>query len=398
MALKKVLKVVALVLIVIILVVGGYIIYISAGYNRIPDEQELDVDYSMPAELSSVFDDSKDDIADIPLLRTDTQYSATTYNIGFGAYDRDFSFFLDKNKLRDGTPLTGLYSRATDKDAAIRNTDSVISVITAQSPDIAIFQEADRDADRSRHVDQVDAITAKIYFPVIASNWAYATNMHTGYLFYPLTHPIGQVKDGGILTMSKYRIESSVRRSFPVTDAWPAKFFDLDRCFTVSRMPVEGSESVLVMINVHTSAYDKGGLIRKEQMKMLSEVAAGEYKAGNWVIIGGDFNHAIHGTLELFMGQMQVPGWAQPFDESMVPGGFSLVEAVNFSKVATCRDTSMPYTPGVNYEVTVDGFMVSANVEAKAENIDADYDGSDHNPVRLEFTLNGQDRQGGQGE
>jgi endonuclease/exonuclease/phosphatase family metal-dependent hydrolase len=214
--------------------------------------------------------------------------------------------------------------------------------------------------------------------------------MHTGYLFYPPSRPIGQIKDGGILTVSKYRIESSERRSFPVSDAFPTKFFDLDRCFTVSRMPVDGSESALVIINVHASAYDKGGLIRKEQMKMLSEAAASEYESGNWVIIGGDFNHALHGTLEMFPGQMQVPDWAQPFDEAMVPEGFSLVQPSNFSSVATCRDTSMPYNPNVNYEVTVDGFFVSGNITATAENIDADYDGSDHNPVRLEFTLNEQ--------
>jgi endonuclease/exonuclease/phosphatase family metal-dependent hydrolase len=389
MVLKKIVKVILIVLIVIVLIVGGYIIYLSVGYNRIPDKQKLDVMYSGSAEdmLSSQSKSTEDSLESLPVLKTEKEYSATTYNIGFGAYDHDFSFFMDKNKLKDGTPLTGLYSRASDKDAAVRNTESVISVIAEQNPDIALFQEIDRDADRSRDVDQVDMVTAGVYGLENASSWIYAINMHTGYLFYPPTRPIGQIKDGGILTMTKYRIASAERRSFPVTDAFPTKFFDLDRCFTVSKLPVEGEDGQLALINVHASAYDKGGVIRKEQMKMLSEAAAAEYKDGNWVIIGGDFNHALHDTLELFMGQMQVPDWAQPFDADMLPEGFSLVHADNYDIVATCRDTSMPFTPGVNYEVTVDGFMVSDNITATAENIDADYDGSDHNPVKLLFTL-----------
>jgi endonuclease/exonuclease/phosphatase family metal-dependent hydrolase len=390
MTLIKILKVIVAVVVIIVLIAGCYIVYLLVGYNRIPDKQTQEVNIWGSADdmLSSTAEPAGNNPDTMPLIMKGVQYSATTYNIGFGAYDHDFSFFMNKNKLKDGTQLTGLYSSATDKAAVIRNTDSVISVIAEQNPDIAIFQEVDRDADRSRHVDQADAIHSKVFFPDDRTNWTYATNMHTGYLVYPPSHPIGKVRDGGIMTMSKYRIESAERRSLPVSNAFPAKFFDLDRCFTLARMPVEGEESALVLINIHASAYDKGGVIRKQQMKMLSEVAEAEYQSGNWVIIGGDYNHALHGTLEMFMGQMQLPGWAQPFEASMTPEGFSLVEPSNFSSVATCRDSSMPYVPRVNYEVTLDGFFVSDNITATAENIDADYIGTDHNPVRLEFTLN----------
>ena len=40
-----------------------------------------------------------------------------------------------------------------------------------------------------------------------------------------------------------------------------------------------------------------------------------------------------------------------------------------------------------SYTTVVDGFLVSANIRATAENIDADFAYSDHNPVKLTFEL-----------
>ena len=41
----------------------------------------------------------------------------------------------------------------------------------------------------------------------------------------------------------------------------------------------------------------------------------------------------------------------------------------------------------MNYTTVVDGFLVSDNVRAEAENIDTDFAYSDHNPVLLTFEL-----------
>jgi endonuclease/exonuclease/phosphatase family metal-dependent hydrolase len=135
------------------------------------------------------------------------------------------------------------------------------------------------------------------------------------------------------------------------------------------------------------SAYDEGGAIRRAQMELLGGVIADEYAKGNWVIVGGDFNHALGGSESKFMNSMRTPPWVQSFDESQLPAHCRMVIADNNDSVATDRDTSIPYEKGVNYEVTLDGFIVTDNVEAASENIDADYLGSDHNPVKLRFRL-----------
>ena len=63
------------------------------------------------------------------------------------------------------------------------------------------------------------------------------------------------------------------------------------------------------------------------------------------------------------------------------------MRAVNLSSVPTCRGCDIPYEQGVTYTTTVDGFIVSDNVNATAENIDAGFAYSDHNPVKLTFSL-----------
>jgi endonuclease/exonuclease/phosphatase family metal-dependent hydrolase len=387
---KRVLKILLVVVIAIVLVAGGYVAYVVATYDRIDDDVTLDV--GVDGAVSA--------------LKTGEEYTAVTYNIGFGAYDHDFSFFMDKGTMADGTETVGSESRAASKAAAERNTeackDAIRDYFGQVSPDIMLFQEVDVKADRSYKVDQrewilagaqvqyrlKDVLSSQAMAETTGYAWTFASNFHSAYLFYPPTKPIGKISESGLLTVSRFGIETATRRSYPVSDAFPTKFFDLDRCFTVNRMPVEnGAGGELVLINTHMSAYDEGGTIRRDQMKLLGGVIADEYAKGNWVIVGGDFNHALGGSESKFMNGMKTPPWVQSFDESQLPEHCRMVIADNNDSVATCRDTSIPYEKGVNYEVTLDGFIVTDNVDASSENIDADYVGTDHNPVRLSFRL-----------
>ena len=83
---KKFLKAVGILLGAVLVLLVGYLIYLFASYHRIPDNQELKVETSA-AQTSNPSS-----------LHTDTEYSALTYNIGFGAYTPDFSFFMDGGK------------------------------------------------------------------------------------------------------------------------------------------------------------------------------------------------------------------------------------------------------------------------------------------------------------
>lgn len=90
----------------------------------------------------------------------------------------------------------------------------------------------------------------------------HVSNFHSAYLFYPILDPHGVV-NSGIATFSKYKIDKVIRKSLEITDAFPSKFFDLDRCFSASYLKTN-HDNYLVIVNVHLSAYDKGGVYRKK--------------------------------------------------------------------------------------------------------------------------------------
>mgnify|MGYP001501659447 CR=1 FL=1 len=54
----------------------------------------------------------------------------------------------------------------------------------------------------------------------------------------------------------------------------------------------------------------------------------------------------------------------------------------------SARNADMEYVPGVTYTVTLDGFIISDNIECLSyENINTGYSYSDHDPVKVNFVL-----------
>ncbi len=363
---KRILIVLLCLILLAALVIGGYIGYLMLQYKRIADYAPLDVINPQQG-----------------MVQAGAEYKLSTFNIGFGAYDPAFSFFMDTGVMKDGTPVQGEHSRAQSEAIVKSNTQGAIDQILALNPDFSFFQEVDVKADRSFHINQADAIKAA--FPAYSS--VYASNFHSAFLAYPLNEMHGSV-EAGLLSLSRFEVTRAARRSFPVDESFPTKFFDLDRCFSVSRIPVEGGKE-LVLMNVHMSAYDEGGTIRAKQLEMLSAALQEEKAKGNWIIVGGDFNHALSNSENTFPTTQNVPSWVYAFSTADLPEGFHVVDAVNALEVPTCRSSDMPYQPGVNYTVILDGFIVSDNITASAQNIDAGFANSDHNPVLLTFSLQG---------
>lgn len=361
--LKIAIKTLAIVAVLVIVVVGGYVGYVAMQYYRIEDNFVL-----------SCQNNASDKV------EIGQEYTISTFNIGFGAYNHDFSFFMDSGEFLDGKTVTGKWSTAKDKQTVLTNTNGAISEIAKLNADFMFFQEVDENGDRSHHVNQLEKI--KQSFNGFGS--VYAENFHTAKLLYPFNDPHGKT-NAGIVTLSNKHVSSAVRRSFPVDESFPNKFFDLDRCFSITYLPVENSNKYLCLVNVHASAYDEGGVIRKQQMQMLNQVLTLERNAGNYVVVGGDFNHDVANSHGEFATQMKKPNWVFEMKNSDLANGFRFATAKN---APTCRSTDIEYTKGVNYTVVVDGFIISDNVESiSVQNVDLDFKYSDHNPVVLKFKL-----------
>jgi len=364
---KKILITIAISLLIIALLIGGYFGYIMIQYYRIDDVVELKADKN----------------SDNGTVSLNREYSISTYNIGFGAYNHEYSFFMDEGYMLDGTYVNGKYAKARSEKIVENNTNGAINTIKNLDTDFMFFQEVDKKATRSYYINQYQTIMDS--FSEYSS--VYASNFHSAYLLYPFNDPIGET-EAGIATLSKYKIRNAKRYKLPIDESFPTKFFDLDRCFMVTRYIVDGDRE-LVLINVHLSAYDEGGVYRKKQLELLNKILKEEYENGNYVIAGGDFNHDIADSINTFVTNQKVPEWVYVLSNEDLEEGYSFVAGNN---IPTCRSTDMPYTKDSNYSVVIDGFIVSDNVMVTGvENI-AQENGelflySDHNPVQMKFVL-----------
>ena len=340
----------------LLLIVIGYVLYVVLSYSRLEDKLVLDIDNG--AEQSEVL--------------LDTEYTVVTQNLGFGAYTADFTFFMDG----------GTDSRAESKESVVSCINKGAEKVRESNPDFILFQEVDLDATRSYHTDQYKMLRES--FAGYSS--CYAQNYDSAYLFWPLYSPHGASKSS-LATFSKYEITSSMRRSLPISESF-SKFLDLDRCYSVSRIGVENGRE-LVIYNVHSSAYGGSDEIRAAQMTMLLNDMESEYKKGNYVICGGDFNHDFTGdSVQRLNGECADFGWAQPFPTEFIPEGFSrCIDYKDGALKPTCRNCDIPYKEG-NFVLVVDGFIVSDNVECvEVENVQTGFEYSDHNPVVMTFKL-----------
>lgn len=358
---KRVLLALAAVMGVFLCVVLVYVGYVYFSYKRLPDMLVIEPEAPKSGTVLK------------ECVKTDTTYRILTYNIGFGAYTPDFSFFMDGGKS----------SVAKSKESILETVTGAGQFAAGLMPDFAMFEEVDRDSTRSYHVDQKTILDEE--FSEYYSD--YAQNYDSAFLFYPVFEPHGKSK-AGITLYSAFPIESAMRRSFPISTSF-SKFFDLDRCYSVSKILVENGK-YLCLYAIHMSAYGNSDEIREGQIRMLCEDMEQEYAQGNYVICGGDFNHDLK-ALEDDGGERE--SWAYPFPRESLPEGFSFcIDAFSEEERAelwnSARNADMEYVEGVTYTVTLDGFIISENVLCESyTNINNGYLYSDHDPVVMDFRL-----------
>lgn len=300
------------------------------------------------------------------------EISVVSWNIGYASLDNDADFFMDGGKQ----VIT------VDKAEVYENLENITGIIDEINPDIMLFQEVDRHSKRSHKIDEV-AYLADYYKD--AENF-FAYNYKTVYVPYPIP-PLGQV-GSGLATFTDYSVTSAKRISLPCSFKYPVRLGNLKRCLQVSRIPVEGSDKELVIVNLHLEAYDSGeGKIA--QTKQLREFLESEAAAGNYVIAAGDFNQAFSNVDNSAYPQVSEDMWMPgEIDVSEFGEGLSFLQD---NTTPTCRSLDKPYIGADkdNFQFyLIDGFIVSNNVQVEAiTTVDTDFVATDHNPVHLKAIL-----------
>ncbi len=350
---KKLLKALLILLLVLVLAVGGLFGFLTATEFKPAPSEALNF-FDMPDQP-------------LPALKEEQNLRILSWNIGYAGLGAESDFFMDG----------GVNSMAADQLTVQRYLAGIGAQLGVGDYDMVILQEVDTDSRRTFGINEAEALS--VGQSVQALNYSCP--------FVPIPWPpMGKVHSG-LMTSSEYRIDSAERISLPCPFSWPLSTANLKRCLLVSRLPLEGSDKELVLVNLHLEAYDDGaGKIAQTQqlMGLLRE----EYEKGNYVIAGGDFNQTFPGSLDVF--PMIDPDYWQPgvLENDVLPEGFSYVYDL---QTPSCRLLNQPYDPAdtahTQYYI-IDGFIVSANVKVNsAETLDLGFENSDHNPVFLNVTL-----------
>lgn len=308
------------------------------------------------------------------ILQTDEVLKVLNWNIGYCGLDAQNDFFYD-----GGKNVT-----ARSKEAVLDNLEKVKALLKKEDCGFNLLQEIDVKSRRSFYVNQKKALSN--FFADYDS--VFAANYDAVIVPAPVLNPLGRVKSG-VFTLSKYGIQKAERLQLPGTFSWPLKTVNLKRCLLVSEIKTDVPDKNLYIINLHLSAYDADGVLRKQEMEFLQNLALKLYNEGHWVIAGGDWNSLFPGVEKNrfipYTTSAEFLEWIEYLPADFIgkewKWGFD-------SSTPTVRLLEKPYVKGENYTTIIDGFICSPNVEIiGVKTGDLNFEVSDHHPIIAEFTL-----------
>ena len=308
----------------------------------------------------------------------DSTLSFVIWNLGFAGLGRESDFFLATESIY----WSSVKNILPEHKHVDKNFSGITDFIKKMEADFFLLQEVDVDAKRSCYKNEFAQLSQQkpAFSSVFAPNYNVPRNPIP---FFQPWNTYGKILSG-LATYAAYQPTLSTRFQLPGDFGWPDRIFHLDRCAAVQRFDTNFGKELLV-INIHNSAFDKGGFLKKQQMEFLKKMVLEEYEKGNFVIMGGDWNMCppefpsnTFRPKEKIAEDRNVPkdfmpeGWQWAFDPT----------------VATIRNSSHPYVKDSSYISLIDFYLVSPNVTIeKVEGIDMDFEYSDHQPVRLEVRL-----------
>ncbi|MFH0894435.1 MAG: endonuclease/exonuclease/phosphatase family protein [Bacteroidota bacterium] len=284
------------------------------------------------------------------------------WNIGYAGLGKEMDFFYEGGK-----------AVRPDENSMKKYLDGILKTVKSyDSVEVFLFQEVDTYSKRSYKTDEAKSLASAL--PEFSSS--FAINYQSAFVPQPLSEPYGKV-NSGIMTFSATHPERSVRRAFPPEASFPMQYFMLDRCCMITTVPIMDGHK-LIIVNTHNSAFDDGSK-RKEQLNIIRQVLLEEYKKGNYVIAGGDWNQCPQNytpTSDYYSLKVEKDfpaiGWTCAFDPS----------------TPSNRNVDKPYQKGVTKTSVLDFFFLSPNIKLlQVKCSDAGFEFSDHNPVTIKIVL-----------
>ena len=317
--------------------------------------------------------------ATAPTTITDSVVTLVSWNLGYGGlgaeedfyYNRGDFFWTELGRARAGREHVEAY--VAGQRLTLANTQS----------DFFLLQEVDTASRRSYYTTQY--AQARKSLPGYTAY--YAPNYQAGHVPLPLFQPwdhYGRVRSG-LVSLGAYVPQAARREQLPGEFTWPTRLFQLDRC-VLRQEYATGWGRTLVVYNVHLSAYDSDGSLRRQQMDYLRQRLIEDVTAGHYVVAGGDWNQLPPGfnwfSLNPTVERTQLPPTVA-FDYLPPSWKYAYDPAT-----ATVRSTDAPYDAHRSQRSLIDFFVVSPGIRLRqVKTINQDFRFSDHQPVYLEVEL-----------
>ncbi|MFA8450284.1 MAG: endonuclease/exonuclease/phosphatase family protein [Bacteroidales bacterium] len=299
--------------------------------------------------------------------------SLISWNLGYAGLGSEMDFFYE-----GGEQVRPSYFFFNKYILGIKET--LDSLANKDNPDFIFLQEIDRESHRSYFFNQVKEVNKALP----QYSYSFATNYKVRFVPLPVSDPMGRVW-AGMMSLYKYKPNSSIRVKYPQIQPWPKKLAMLSRCFIENRFPLPSGKD-LVLFNTHNTYFNNDSVLRFQELKILRDRMFAEYKKGNYVVAGGDWN--------------QNPINFQPEEYPMVnnyiktemymPNDyFPKTWHIQYDgKIPTARFNDKPYKKGESNVTFIDFFVCSPNIEIlQTQTYDLDFKYSDHNPVGIRLRL-----------
>ena len=290
------------------------------------------------------------------------QIKVTTWNVGYGALGADADFVAD-----GGEHMRALSSK--EISLAVQEISREVGGFDAE---FILFQELANSSILTRST------------PVrttIARNLPAYSSVYWEDLGVSAPPPL-QVSHGmGVYALNE--VEGIRARELPQE---PGYFFlTIKRYYAaiVTEIPLHRSAKNWVLLNIHLSAFDKNADVRRAQVQAVFNLAQAEYRAGNYVVIGGDWNMRISPKNFTHTTDAEDLFWVHDFPKELLPKGWQFATDDN---TPTVRTLHKPYVEGENYTAIMDGFAYSPNVVLRQVSTkDLGFQYTDHQPVTAVF-------------
>jgi len=293
-------------------------------------------------------------------IDADQELRIMTWNLGYAGLGAESDFVIDGGK----------HFLPPSKTIVQKNRAGIVQHLKDHPVDIALLQEVAEPGLLSRGVDLAGYIAETVYHGMDRS---FHLDMSTALIPPPLRFAHGSA------IYSNRKIKSARTSPLPVEPKFAAGIIKKMYVAHIAEIPIAGRTQGWIIMNIHLAAFDDNATARTAQLQEVLDIAAAYYDAGNYVVVGGDWNLEFEPSTMPHNTASNCRFWIHPFPKEMVPEGWTLAtDTTN----PTVRTVHQPYARGENYTTYIDGFLTSPNVSVRALTTqDLQFAFSDHQPV-----------------